>query len=251
MTWIPIAILSAFALSVVNIVGSHILTRKGLSEWGFLLLVALMHLAYAVPILAVFPISLGTDVLSVLAALAAGAIRSLGAVFMIYALKKEEVSRVIPIVHTSPIFVAMLAVPLLGESLNALQWIAIVITVAGVVLVSINANPSSKIILSKYFFVLLVASFFFGAANIPAKYAMDGLSFWQVYALSAISLSSSFLILGLRPSIIGELKANPNLGWILKVLGGSETLAALGILLSFLAIERGDVSLVSAVLGSR
>jgi drug/metabolite transporter (DMT)-like permease len=219
MTWTAVAILSAVAMSVVNIVDSHLLTRKGLSVWGFLLLVAFVHMAYAVAILAVFFPEPGTEAQSVLAALAAGVIRGLGAILMIYAMKREEVSRVVPVVHTAPIFVAMLAVPLLGESLGALQWAAIFITVAGAVLISTSTGSSGRNLLSKYFLILLGASFLFGASNILAKYALDGLSFWQVYALSAISFSSVFLVPGLRRSVIRELKANLHLGWVIKIKG--------------------------------
>ena len=50
---------------------------------------------------------------------------------MLKTMRSEEVSRVVSVVHTFPIFVAIMAVPLLGEVLGKTEWLAIFMTVTG------------------------------------------------------------------------------------------------------------------------
>lgn len=52
---------------------------------------------------------------------------------MLQSTRSEEPSRVIPVVQTFPMFVAILAVPLLRESLGYIDWVSILMTVAGAV----------------------------------------------------------------------------------------------------------------------
>ena len=44
---------------------------------------------------------------------------------------REEVTRVVPVIGTYPVFVALFAIPLLGERLSGLQWLAVALSEIG------------------------------------------------------------------------------------------------------------------------
>ena len=81
-----------------------------------------------------FPLPGGASVLVWLAAMVSGLFRGTGVTIMYYTMRSVEVSQIIPVIFTYPVFVALMAVPLLGETLTSLQWLAISIVVAGAVI---------------------------------------------------------------------------------------------------------------------
>ena len=62
---------------------------------------------------------------------------------MFWGYKLEEASRASAIIHTFPVFVAVLAVLFLGETLIIREWIAILIVVAGAFTISVWGSPGS------------------------------------------------------------------------------------------------------------
>ena len=79
--------------------------------------------------------------LIVLAALGSGVGLGAGYGLLIVGLKVDEASRAVAISQIYPIFVALLAIAFLGETLNAGQWAAIFLVVLGTMLVSLPGVP--------------------------------------------------------------------------------------------------------------
>ena len=182
MNWTSVAILSAAILGMVSIFDSHLVSKRMTSLRAFLLPVGIILLIYASFLLYLFPLPEGTGIWPILAALASGILRGIAAGIMLYTLKKEDVSRVIPVAHTFPIFVAIMAVPLLGEVLGYLEWLAIIIVVAGAVMISTEKSPSgSTSRLSRPFLLLFISSLLFAVANIASKYSLSYISFWNSF----------------------------------------------------------------------
>jgi drug/metabolite transporter (DMT)-like permease len=252
MNWASTAILSAATFGIVNILDSHLLSKRMRGLRAFLLPVGTVHLIFCLLIFCLFPLPKGTAVLPILAALAAGAIRTAGGIIMLYNLKREEVTRVLPIIYTSPIFVAIIAIPLLGESLSYLQWLAIIIVVAGSIIISMERGASGSTgSLSRPFLLLFVSSLLFAVSDISHKYALTYIPFWNVYSLSFFSISSIFLIVSIRPSTIRELRDMKQRNSAISLLAFNEILALLAAVLSFWAMARGPVSLISTINGTR
>jgi drug/metabolite transporter (DMT)-like permease len=219
---------------------------------AFLLPVGIFHLFYASVLFDLFPLPENVGVLPVLAAIASGVFRTAAVSIMLYNLQKREVSQVIPVVHSYPIFVAMLAIPVLGETLSLLQWLAIAIVVSGAVIVS--AGPTSTDAANwhgRTFLLLLLASLCFAMGDISSKYALNYISFWNGFSLAAFCMSGTFLLASVRPRFLKEIRDMPRRNSSLALLAFNETLAPAGITLSFWAIQRGPVSLVSTIIGSR
>ncbi len=252
MSWLNAALLSAAILGIVNVIDSHLLSRRMPSLGAYLLPVGIIHLIFALVLIALFPIPEGVGAWPLGAAVASGILRAVAITILLYTLTREEVSRVIPVVHTYPIFVAISAVVLLGESLVYQQWLAIVIVVAGAVMVSLRQSPTgTSTWLGQSFGLLFASSLLMAGGDVTAKYALNYISFWNMYSIGAFCMSSLFLLVSIRRRAFQELRSMKRRNSAIALLAFNETIAPIGIVLSFWAIERGPVSLVSTILSSR
>ncbi len=252
MGWVNTALLSGAILGLVNIVDSHLLSRRMPSLRAFLLLIGIIWAVFGSVLLFIFPLPDNTGILTLLVAIASGIFRTASITIMLYTLIKGEVSRVIPVIYTYPIFVAVIAVPLLGEVLHPLQWLAIIIVVAGAVMVSVRQRPSgSTTWQGKPFLLLLSSSLFFALADITGKYALAYISPWNLFWLTSFCMAGISLLVSLRPHIIKQLRNIKRNKSAIALLSFNESISLIGIMLSYRAIEMGPVSLVSTILGGR
>jgi drug/metabolite transporter (DMT)-like permease len=245
--------MSAAAITaVVSIIDSHLITKRFPSLTAFLAPIGILHFMVGLVVLAINPLPEGTGAGVVAVAFVSSIIRVAGALLMLRTMRSEEVSRIMPVVNTFPIFVALLAVPVLGEVLGWVEWLAIFITVSGAVLISVQRNSESKgVHLRRSFIVLMVSSILFGVANTGSKYALDHISFLNMYGINALCLGGVFLIFSLRPSVLREIKHMEERGKALGLSAFNEVIAIVGFVMSFWAIEQGPVSLVSTIVGTR
>ncbi len=250
--WVSIAILSTAVLGLVNIFDSHLVSKRMPSLRAFLLPASIVILAYGLVLFYLFPLPEDIGIWPLTVTIASGIIRTISVTIMLYIMKKEEVSRIIPLVSTYPVFVAIMAVLFLGETLYYLQWIAIMIVVAGAVMVSARWSPGgSTTWLGASFFLLIGASLLMAVANVTAKYALAYVSFWNMYCIGAFCMSGLFLLISLRPHIFQEVGNMKQRASALTLVAVNETLVMIGAVLLFWAMERGPVSLVSTIVSSR
>lgn len=246
------ALLGALTFGAVNIVDSHLVSRRMPSLRAFLLPAGLIVLVYGLVFFYLFPLPEGISLLILLVAVASGIIRTGGIIIMLYILQREEVSRVVPVVYIYPIFVAIMAVPLLGESLYYLEWLAIIIVVAGAIMISVKRSPSGGATwLGRPFLLLLGSSLLLAVADISSKYVLSYISFWNLLWLSVFCLAGVFLLISLRPRIFRELSGMKQRKLAIGLVALNEALAMLGAMMLFWAIQEGPVSLVSTITASR
>jgi len=252
VTWITAALVVAAIMAVVNVVDSHLISKRMPSFWAFLIPAGVIHFSFGLIFFALHPPVSGVDAFPWFMAVISAVARTTAVLLMLYAMRTEEVSRIIPVVYAHPVVVAILAVPLLGETLNYLQWLAIFMTVAGAVLISLKSWDQGRgVRLRRSFVMLLASSLLFGVANVATKYASDYISFWNMYSITAICFGGVFCLLSMRPKVLRDLWGMTGRGTTLTVIAFNEMIALAGIVLSFWAIERGPVSLVSTVMGIR
>ena len=250
--WVSIAVLSTVILGLVSILDSHLISKRLPSLLAFLLPVALMTLVFGVVFSFLYPLPEDISSWPLMVAVASSILRISSIIILLYTLKREEVSRVVPMASTYPIFVAIMAIPLLAETLGYLQWIAIIIVVAGVVMVSVKRSPSgSTSWLGATFLLLSGSSLLMAIADVTSKYALGYISSWNIYWISILTTSIIFLFISLRPRVIRELTNIKQPASTLVLLVFNEVLAMSGIAMMFWAMKLGPVSLVSAITSSR
>jgi drug/metabolite transporter (DMT)-like permease len=249
LDWANAAILSTAVMAVVNILDSHLVTKRMPSFRAFLIPAGILSGVNGAILLGLFPLPQNIGIVPLSISIASSVLRALAVLLILHILKTGEVSRVIPVVHSHPVFVAILAVLLLGETLVYLQWIAVMVTVAGAMIISIERG--SRIGMSRSLARSLLASLLLATANLTSKYAMEHVSYWNMVALGNLLLAFIFLSVSLRPLPVRQLRAlrRPILATGLLVLNNA--LVLVGLLLMLLSIQSGPVSLVAAILGAR
>jgi len=252
VNWASMAVLSAAIMGMVSVLDSHLLSRRMPSLRALLLPAGVLHLCYGLVTLAIFPLPAGVGIWPVLAAAASGILRTIAVILMFNILTREEVSRVVPVVYTYPVLVAIMAVPLLGETLGYLQWLAILVVVAGAVIISAEKRPPRVTgSVGRPFLLLFVSSLCIALGDVASKYALNTISFWNGFSLAAICMSVIFLLFSLRPEVLRSLRDMPRRNSSLGLLLFNESIAPVGIVCVFWAIKQGPVSLVSTIVGSR
>ena len=171
---------------------------------------------------------------------------------MFWGYKLEEASRASAIIHTFPVFVAVLAVWFLGETLIIRQWIAILIVVAGAFTISFWGSHGGQIVrLNKALPILLGASLFTALAMLSGKYALEELPVWFVYSIRNFGMGLVFVFLWRPGSFRVLFRALRNWQTFLLLFLAEFSLAPLAVLMNVTAISLGPVSLVSTITGTR
>ena len=171
---------------------------------------------------------------------------------MFWGYKLEEASRASAIIHTFPVFVAVLAVLFLGETLVAGQYIAITVVVAGAFTISVFGSRGGKVFrLNRALPILIGASMFTALGLLTGKYALEELPVWFVFSLRNYGMALMFAFLW-RPGAFGQLFGALRSWRTLLLLFLAEfSLAPLAVMLNVTAISLGPVSLVSTMTATR
>ena len=186
--------------------------------------------------------------------LLSGALFGLGAQFHMRVLFSQEVSRTIPVTETSPIFVALIAVAFLGESLTAVQWAAVVATVTGAVLLSLRTDAGYRqVILHNSFYLLMLGALIAATAHVTSKVALNDLPVFFTHGLRMLALGTVFLIFNVRTTpwrdVVGLITLRSPV--LLLVSVNELIIANIGLLMVLWALSTGPVSLVMALIGIR
>lgn len=251
MNWVTLSLCSALAFSAYTVLQKYAFQRHlsnifAFGFWGavFHLVPSLAVLALHPPIWAAFPVAV---------TLAAGLVHATYTL-LIYRVvqREEEVSRVVPVVDTYPVFVALLAVLFLGEVLTPLKWLAIGLVMSGAFLASWHqALPGSRLKLGCSFVLLLISSFGIAVYSVITKYALEYLSYWQVYALTSLSAAPAFALAALHFRAWPQVRQVGQQPSTLAVVGAAHGMLFLAFIAGFMAFSQGPVSLASAIMASR
>lgn len=252
MSWVGFAILSAALSSIVSIFDSHLLSRRLPNLNTYLLPLGIFHGTVALVVLVFQPISTNVPFLHYMAAFGSGLLSGFGSILMLNTVRKGEISRIIPVINTSPIFVALMAVPLLGEMLNYRNWLGILLTVAGAILISLQkGSGDKKTTLQKSFFTLASCSVMFAVSSIFMKYALESLPFWNIYSINSLILAICFIAFSARPATFRDFTRLPQRNQIAALIVTGQAIVVVAMVLGTLAIQKGPVALASTVMSAR
>lgn len=250
--WILPALLSPLLFAVVTLIDKRVLSEFRIPLPSFNLFVGASQGTIGTVVLLTAP-GEGLEAITVLSALGIGVAQGVGLSFMFWMLKREDPSRVIPAMQTSPIFVALLAWPIFGESLGVLQWLAVVLAVGGGTLASLGTSQrTGSYGFRPVYLVLLISAFLMAGSQLLTKSITDDLATHQIVGFRGIGLFIVMWVIFARRSSLSGLRtfmSNPRQSWWLVLSEGA--MPFLGHLLITTAISRGPVGLVAALGGSR
>ncbi|MQF82636.1 hypothetical protein FIM02_00525 [SAR202 cluster bacterium AD-802-E10_MRT_200m] len=253
MDWLWLALISAFLFAVVVVLDKRLLVVYIPNVKTFYFLAGFQQLCMAAIVLLIIPWSSSPTYFSFAMAISSGIVWALGLIFMFYGISRLDVSRVIPIAHTFPVFVTIMAVWFLNETILPIQVVAIIVTVIGAGLVAKDPTRigDGKGSLDVYVVVLL-GSVLTALANVTYKYALETIEFWNLLTIRSFCLGLVLLAAGYNSRIIPQIKfLFWNRNGTLLFIATEVITAPLAIVAMVLALALGPVSLVSTVLSIR
>lgn len=183
MHWFLIALLAQLLWSVSNHSDKYLLSKYFKKEgMGTLILYSSVFSIFVLPVaFYLSPNVLHIGVLEAGMLVTAGIVNIVAIVMYLFALKKDDVSLVVPFFQIIPFFSYVLGYFFLGEQLNVSQIIAGLIIIVGAVVLSVEVEDDQK---SRFhlrvLYLMLGASFLmalFGLLFKKATLAIDG-NFW-------------------------------------------------------------------------
>ena len=254
MEWMIFAAASAFIFALVSVLDKILISEHVASGKVFVAIVGVTQILLGLSVLP-FALDSAYSFTTVSVALLSGIFSGTYLVAMFLVLESQDVSKVVPVVSTYPIFVALLAYIFLGESITSLSLICVLITVSGAVLVSIgpknvNSGISKKDVMAML--VLFAASMSFGLSQFLSKTISEDMA-----------LEAQFMLRGVGGGLVcGTLIISPIAQkGIKKLITKPKTLALIflteimlvffALFFFFKAIYSGDVYLTSTVMAMR
>ena len=254
MTWVLLALGSTITFAFISAMDKILIARFTPNPRTFIVMVGLTQFLLSIVIIPWTEWTGYTNqhiILAVVSGLTSGGYL----VLMFWVMGTQDVSRVIPVTSTYPIFVAILAFFLLGEQVGLLAWVGILVTVAGAALMSLGptARAGDRGRGQVLAFVLLIfASLGFGLSQVFSKMVADSMDVWTLFFWRALGNGAACVAFTIRPSgmndLIDTLRRPTSVGLILFT-EGALVFVALAFLLG--AIYSGPVSLVSTVMATR
>ncbi len=250
MSWIAFTLLGGGIWTVVNIIDKHIIGHEFRDP--ILAIVTKSYVIFTVflgaTLISGSPIMLGWD--AVIPSFLAGAFSSLGIFCYYTSLRKGEVSKVVPIFSTAPLFTLALGAVFLGERFTSLTYLGIALIVIGAITISAK-RVRHHLSLDK------VAAYAIGVAAITSvrsilvKVATEGGTIWPV--LFWIGLGSALTITPVLIIHFSHIKVRSKKRFRLGLehLIVLDFFDALGFLCLMIAVGLGPVSLVTAILHTK
>ncbi|MCH8063001.1 MAG: EamA family transporter [Chloroflexi bacterium] len=252
MDWLFVALASAFAFAIVSVLDKIIFQRFIPRAATFIFLVGVVQIVMGLVIMLFSPLH-GYPFQVWGVAYLSGMLWGVSLATMFWVMSYRDVSRVIPVVSSSPVFVAILAVVFLSERLTALHWLAIAVTVAGAAFISQKGSEQRRSFpLDSSFFLLMLGSATFALGIFLSKFLLQEMEFWDLLILRNFGLGTTCLLLMTRPSVLRDalrVFKSPAATGIFVMTEG--VFAFVGMALVLWAIDLGPVSLVATVMSAR
>jgi len=115
-----------------------------------------------------------------LMAVASGAIGTVGTVFYLKAVSREEASRVVPLAYMSVLFVAALSYVFLGEVFGIATYAGMAALLAGAVLMSYRRAGRRVLPVTPVLGMVLVSAFMNAVANVIDKTFLGAYDYWTL-----------------------------------------------------------------------
>jgi len=138
MEWIFLALLAPAFWCVSNVFDKFLLDKVVKDSLSYSILMEFLWLVFVVLVALLKPISVNFSFM--LWAVAGGMLGMSGYFLYCKAMHLEEASRVLPLTNLTTIFTALIAFLFLGETLVGIQYVGIMMVVAGTILLSYKRN---------------------------------------------------------------------------------------------------------------
>ncbi len=200
MSWAFFAILAALVWAVGNIADKFILTKWVKNPLVILVFVAFLGLLSSVLIYFIKGFSY-LPVSGAILIIATGFLYNGGNLTYLWAVQKEEISKVMPLIYLDPFFTVILAAIFINEILTPLNYLGVLFFILGVILIS---SKDFRFKLNMASGIAILSAFLFAITNILEKYSLASTDFWTVFAYLRIGFFLGLVII--LPLCMKDLK---------------------------------------------
>ncbi len=249
MTWILLSIGAFFVWAVGNILGKIIITKIAKHPLVYLVIFNVIMGIITLLILPFKGIYL-PETKILIYSIISGIIYVFAVMPYMYAIKNEEVSRVVPLWQFIPLFTLILATIFLNETLSFYSYIAFILLVTGGLLISAK-KLKGLFSLRHAFYLMLGSSFLFAAMDIINKYVFSNSEYFNSFIIMRLTAFVVALTLLFYKDTFIEFKNTISQLTVKKtsVLLTSEILDYVGMVLYSLALSIGPVIIISSMHG--
>jgi len=243
--WFYFALLSSVLISGVNIIDKILISDYKIPPLVYVLVISATSLMPLVT-LAFFhltPLPLGILAFTILV----GFVRIYYTLPYFKALMVEEVSRVIPLLQLTPVFVLILSSLVLHEALRPQDYVAFGLLVLGGTLFAIRLTKGIRISLA--FYLMILASFLLALYSVALKYLFSIQDFYTIFIWVQIAgFITFFQLVPFRPfrnSLTKTYKVTSRKIGIILV--AEQAVAYVSVYAYNYAIAQGPITLISSV----
>lgn len=243
--WLYFALLSSLLISGVNIIDKILISDYRIPPLVYVLVISATSLMPLVilPFFTLTALPFGVLVFTIVV----GFVRIYYTLPYFKALSVEEVSRVIPLLQLTPVFVLILSSLLLRETLNPQEYVAFGLLVLGGTLFAVRLGKGIRISLA--FYLMILSSFLLAVYSVALKYLFSTQDFYTVFIWVQIAgFIAFFQLLSFRPlrgSLVTTYKTTS--GKIGVILVAEQAVAYVSVFAYSYAIAHGPITLISSV----
>ncbi|MBI2110612.1 DMT family transporter [Candidatus Woesearchaeota archaeon] len=238
------SVLAALSWAIVNTLDKYVLT-KWINKPVIPMMVSSIIAITVAFLIFIFKGFSTLSISQIILALLGGLFSAMMSLFYLNALKREEVTRVIPLFYLAPLFIAILAAIFLREVFQPLIYLGVIFLISGAILIS---NKSiRKISLGKAFWFMIASSLSLSINQIIVKYLLAFTNFWTIF--SYVEIGYFLSVIPIFYFNFSDLKKiiQQHGKKVAGVISLSTLFNILGILLITIAISIGAVTLVNAL----
>lgn len=247
MSWIFFTLLAVSIWSVGNIVDKYALTKWIRNPIVSVMFYGIVDLPVIFLIYAFHGFS-SLSSINIALAFASGIIEILAIFFYFKAVKIEEISRVVPLVELTPLFISILAAMFLGEIFNATKYVGIILLIIGAIIIS---SKNLKMTFGKAFWFIVLFCLITAIDSIIVKYILNFADFWTI--ISYTKMGAVFALIPIIYFNFHELTSTAK-ECSKKAIGAivlNEFFMLIGGISFIIAVSTGYVTLTNALVSVR
>ena len=243
--WFYFALLSSVLISGVNIVDKILISDYRIPPLVYVLIISATSLMPLVTLAFFHLIPLPPAILAF--TILVGFVRIYYTLPYFKALAVEEVSRVIPLLQLTPVFVLILSSLVLHEALKPQDYVAFGLLVLGGTLFAIRLTKGIRISLA--FYLMILSSFLLALYSVALKYLFSMQDFYTIFIWVQIAgFIAFFQFIPFKPfrsSLITTYKITSR--QIGVILVAEQAVAYVSVFAYNYAIAHGPITLISSV----
>ena len=244
MTWVFYSLLAAMLWAIVNVTDKYTMDKLVTNPMIPVLILGLVQLITAVSIYCFYGYAFVTSIDLTLAFLA-GLFYVATMFFYYQAIKKDEISKLIPLYYLAPVFILLIAQFMMNENLFHNQYWGIGFLVSGAILISLPTP--FKLRFNEGAGYMLLAAFFYALNQVLTKYLLKENDFWSVFAYVRIGIFLSLLPL-FYWVLIYKTDSYRNVSYqAYGIMVSNQLLNIAGVFAITVALTQGYVTLVNAL----